>query len=452
MDSLEAEYGDRVMHGVEETGVELGRGSSGVVFEVKWRGQVRAAKKLHDFFFEPELRDLPGAKKEMMNFKREFRSCVKFEHPNIIRLVGLYYNPARAIRAPIIVMEKMDISLGDYLEQHKRSTFPLCKKACILQQVAEGLSYLHGHTPPLVHHDLKPGNVMLNTSTFTAKLTDFGLIRVITPGILARGSSKKGTSVFMPPEAKEIPLRYDEQLDVFSFGVVIISTLVHNEAPTPSSASVSRGGRQVAVSELDQRRKYTDQFTVEERCLFMPMVEQCLEFLPERRPRSSKLVDRLSDILSYLQSAMSPDSADVHPMVQRLSSPSVGQASSAERESRTEAALEVEGLPEPNTHSAPEIDMLKQEVGRLKKQCSRAEEERKRHEDCHLRLIRLYGESESLNWKGEEAKESPSQPDHQLVQIDPAALCKKCRKRLEEKKILSAKSTAVRYVGLWMLM
>ena len=314
--------------------------------------------------------------------------------------------------------------------------------------MAEGLSYLHCLTPPLVHHDLKPDNVMLDTGTFTAKLTDFGMIRATTPGNLARGSSVKGTPVFMPPEAQMIPLRYDEQLDVFSFGVVIISTLVHNKAPTPSSASVSRGGRQVAVSELDQRRKYTDQFTVEERCLFMPMVEQCLEFLPERRPRSSKLVDRLNDILSYLQSAMSPDSADVHPMVQRLSSPSVGLASSAERESRTE----VEGLPEPNTHSAPEIEMLKQEVAHLKKQCSRAEEERKRHEDCHLRLIRLYGENESLNWKGEEAKESPSEPDHQLVQIDPAALCKKCRKRLEEKKILSAKSTAVRYVGLWMMM
>ena len=445
MDSLEAEYGDLLIHDVEETGVKLGRGSYGVVFEVKWRGKMRAAKKLHDFFFEPELSDLPGTQKEVMNFKREFRSWVKLDHPNMVNLLGLYYNPAGAIRAPIIVMEKMDISFGDYLERHTRSTFSLCKKACILLQVAEGLSYLHGHTPPLVHHDLKPDNVMLDTNTFTAKLTDFGMIRATTPGNLARGSSVKGTPVFMPPEAKMIPLRYDEQLDVFSFGVVIISTLVHDKAPTPSAPIVIQGGRQVAVSELDQRRKYTDQFTVEERCLFMPMVEQCLEFLPERRPRSSKLVDRLSDILSYLQSAMSPDSADVHPMVQRLSSPSVGQASSAERESHTEAAFwKVEGLPEPNTHSAPEIEMLKQEVAHLKKQCSRAEEERKRHEDCHLRLIRLYGENESLNWKGEEAKESPSEPDHQLVQIDPAALCKKCRKRLEEKKILSAKSTAVR--------
>ena len=121
--SLEAEYGDLLIYDVEETGVELGRGSYGVVFEVKWRGQVRAAKKLHDFFFEPELRDLPGTKKELMNFKREFRSWVKFDHPNMVQLLGLYYNPARSIRSPIIVMEKMDISLGDYLEKKRGTLF-----------------------------------------------------------------------------------------------------------------------------------------------------------------------------------------------------------------------------------------------------------------------------------------------------------------------------------------
>ena len=130
MDSLEAEYEKLVMHGVEETGVELGRGSYGLVVEVKWRGQVLAAKKLHDFFFEPELTDseLRGVKKEVMNFKREFRSWVKFDHPNMVQLLGLYYNPASAIRAPIIVMEKMDISFGDYLRRHMRSTFPTLQK------------------------------------------------------------------------------------------------------------------------------------------------------------------------------------------------------------------------------------------------------------------------------------------------------------------------------------
>ena len=400
--SLEAEYGDLLIYDVEETGVELGRGSYGVVFEVKWQGQVRAAKKLHDFFFEPELRELPGTKKELMNFKREFRSWVKLDHPNMVNLLGLYYNPAGAIRAPIIVMEKMDISFGDYLERHTRSTFSLCKKACILLQVAEGLSYLHGHTPPLVHHDLKPDNVMLDTGTFTAKLTDFGMIRAITPGNLTRGSSMKGTPVFMPPEAKEIPLRYDEQLDVFSFGVVIISTLVHNKAPTPSAARVIQGGRQVAVSELDQRRKYTDQFTVEEKRLFMPMVGQCLEFVPVMRPHSSQLVDSLSAINASLQSTLSPGAAAaVHPLTQRMGSLCMELGSSVEVAPQREAAFQKVGKTnESSTHSATEMKMLKEKVARLERQCSKLEEEKQVVEEGHVLLQemcqKVYIENESL--------------------------------------------------------
>ena len=38
---------------------------------------------------------------------------------------------------------------------------------------ARGLAYLHGRDPPLVHRDIKPGNVML-VASFTAKIADFG--------------------------------------------------------------------------------------------------------------------------------------------------------------------------------------------------------------------------------------------------------------------------------------
>ena len=46
-------------------------------------------------------------------------------------------------------MGRMDVSLGDYLVKNPREAVPLHKKVSILLQVAEDLSYLHGHTPPL---------------------------------------------------------------------------------------------------------------------------------------------------------------------------------------------------------------------------------------------------------------------------------------------------------------
>ena len=333
-----AEHEDLLIKDVEETGVELGRGSYGVVFEVKWRGKVRAAKKLHDFFFWPEVTDSPGTQKELRNFKSEIRSWAKLEHYNMVRLLGVYYNPSRSVRVPIIVMEKMDISLGDYLEKHTRQAVPLHKKVWVLLQVARALSYLHSQSPPLVHHDLKPDNIMIATTTFAAKLTDFGMIRTITHGNLTRASSKKGTPVFMPPEALEIPLRYDEKLDVFSYGVVIISTLVHDKAPLPSAAVVNQGGRAVPVSEFDRRKFHTDMFTPEEQRLFLPMIEQCLEFTPGRRPLSSHLVDGMSTIL--------------------------------------------ETLPE----------TLEEKVAMLERRCLQAEAARGAMEESHIKLVQLYEE------------------------------------------------------------
>ena len=436
MDSLVVEYGDLVIHEVEETGVELGRGSYGVVSEVRWRGKVRAAKKLHDFFFEPELRDLPGAKKEVWNFKREFQSWIKLDHPNMVRLLGLYYSP-RCVGVPIIVMEKMDTSLGDYLERHTRDTFPLDKKVCVLLQVAQGLNYLHGQTPPLVHHDLKPDNVLLNTNTFTAKLSDFGMIRAITPGNLARASSVKGTPVFMPPEAMTIPLRYDVQLDVFSFGVVIISTLVNNKAPVPSPAIINQGGRQVAVTEFDRRKRFTDQFTTQERHLFMPMVAECLEFSPEKRPRSSQLVDQMNTILASLQRAMSPDDAEQNPLTQSLRTLCVGWEGSAEVVPHSET--EKQRWHESNTDSADEIKALKEKIAHLEKRLAHDVEQKKRLEESHLRLSRLYIENDS---QGKEDVRPEVEAKYLLSLTNQVVLCKKCRKRLEI-RILSD-TTAVR--------
>ena len=403
MDSLAAEYGDLLIRDVEETGVELGRGSYGTVFEVKWRGELRAAKKLHDFFFEPAIKDWPGPQKGMKNFKREFRSWAKLDHPNMVRLLGLYYNPSRSVRVPIIVMEKMDISLGDYLEKNTRQAFPLHKKVWVLLQVARALSYLHSQSPPLVHNDLKPDNIMITTTTFEAKLSDFGMIRAITRGNLTRASSKKGTPVFMPPEALEIPLRYDEKLDVFSYGVVIISTLVHDKAPLPSAAVVNQGGRPVAVSEFGQRKFHTDKFTPEEQRLFLTMIQQCLEFIPARRPLSSQLVDGMSTILASLPSKVTPaDVTDGDPPKAKIAHHQQGGFVQPSSEKKV-----LQG-------SVDEMKTLKEKVAALERRCQQAETERGAMEESHAKLQRAYEELCVAKLQEREANDRESLSKQQL--------------------------------------
>ena len=274
---------------------KLGKGSDATVFAAEWNGTVCAAKRLHDILLEDESPG--GADKFINNFEAECLTWSKLRHPGVVQFLGVHMD--RTSRLPVLVMEKMDTSLRSYLEDHSREQFPLHQKTFVLFQVTQALAYLHSQNPPLVHHDLSPNNVLLNVVSFVTKVSDFGMSRAINPSALTRKSSIKGTLAFMAPEALQDPPRYNEKLDVFSFGNVVISTLTH-EWPNPGPPTEYEGDVFVAVTELQRREHYVVKFTAQEKQLFLPIVHQCLENRPDKRPSSVMLVQEVRRIESTL--------------------------------------------------------------------------------------------------------------------------------------------------------
>ena len=295
------------------TDAQLGVGSDATVFEVDWNGTVCAAKRLHAILLQDE--SPRGAEKVISNFEAECATWSKLRHPGVVQFLGVYLE--RGSRLPVLIMEKMDTSLRRYLEDHGKKEFPLHLKSFVLHQICQALAYLHGQNPPLVHHDLSPNNVLLNVVSFAAKLTDFGMSRAINPSTLSRKSSIKGTPAFMPPEALHNPLRYNEKLDVFSFGNIILSTLTH-EWPNPGPPNRYEGDMFVAITELQRRERYVEMFTAQEKQLFLPTVRQCLENRPDKRPSSAFLVQELRHIESSLPRG-SHVAAPVGQLCQQLS-------------------------------------------------------------------------------------------------------------------------------------
>ena len=295
------------------TDVKLGRGSDATVFQVDWNGTVCAAKRLHDILLED---DSPGGTNKLIgNFEAECLTWSKLRHPGVVQFLGVYFE--RNSRLPVLVMEKMDTSLRTYLEDHSKEEFPLNLKAFVLRQVAQALAYLHSQNPPLVHHDLSPNNVLLNVVSFVTKVSDFGMSRAINPSALSRKSSIKGTLAFMAPEALHDPPRYNEKLDVFSFGNIILSTLTH-EWPNPGPPTRYEGDTFVAITELQRRDRYIAVFTAQEKQLFLPTVRQCLENRPDKRPSSVMLVRELRRIESSLPTG-SHVAAPIEQLRQQLS-------------------------------------------------------------------------------------------------------------------------------------
>ena len=284
-----------VIDNVLFTDAKLGNGSDATVFEVDWNGTVCAAKRLHEIFLEDQ--SIGGVAKLIGNFEAECLTWSKLRHPSVVQFLGVHMD--RRARLPVLVMEKMDTSLRTYLEDHSKEQFPLHQKTFVLRQVTQSLTYLHSQNPPLVHHDLSPNNVLLNVASLVTKVSDFGMSRVINPSAVTRKSSIKGTLAFMAPEALHDPPRYNEKLDVFSFGNVVISTLTH-EWPNPGPPTKYEGDVFVAVTELQRREHYFVKFSAQEKQLFLPIVRQCLENRPDKRPSSVMLVQELRRIESTL--------------------------------------------------------------------------------------------------------------------------------------------------------
>ena len=311
--SLASRFSGLIVANVVFTDTPLGRGADATVYEVEWNGTLCAAKRLHEILLEDQSSG--GVAKLISNFEAECETWSKLRHPGVVQFLGVHLD--RSSRLPVLVMEKMDTSLRTYLEDRSKEEFPLHQKTFVLRQVTQALSYLHSQNPPLVHHDLSPNNVLLNVVSFMTKVSDFGMSRAINPSALTRKSSIKGTLTFLAPEALHDPPRYNEKLDVFSFGNIIISTLTH-EWPNPGPPNQYQGDQLVALNELQRREHYVVKFTAQEEQLFLPIVRPCLENRPDKRPSSVMLVQELRRIESSLPTG-SHVAAPIEQLRQQLS-------------------------------------------------------------------------------------------------------------------------------------
>jgi serine/threonine protein kinase len=87
--------------------------------------------------------------------------------------------------------------------------------------LGSALVYLHQEWEQCVlHRDIKPSNIMLDTS-FTAKLGDFGLARLVNHGRGPYTTGLAGTMGYMDPECV-VTGRTSAESDVYSFGVVLL--------------------------------------------------------------------------------------------------------------------------------------------------------------------------------------------------------------------------------------
>jgi len=172
--------------------------------------------------------------------KKEYISEVKIisrlRHRNLVQLVGWCHEHGEFL----LVYEFMpNRSLDTHLYDNSNIlTWPLRFRITI--SVASALLYLHEEWEQcVVHRDVKPSNVMLDSS-FNAKLGDFGLARLVDHDRGSQTTVIAGTMGYLAPECVTTG-KASKESDVYSFGILALE--------------VACGRRPVVLKEDDEKIK-----------------------------------------------------------------------------------------------------------------------------------------------------------------------------------------------------
>ncbi|PRQ49146.1 putative protein kinase RLK-Pelle-SD-2b family [Rosa chinensis] len=187
---------------------ELGKDSFGAVYKGALnRGKkLIAVKRLEKLVEEGER-----------EFRAEMQAIGRTHHKNLVRLLGYSAEDSKRL----LVYEYMSNgSLADLL--FKAELHPAWdERVRIAVDVARGLLYLHEECKsPIIHCDIKPQNILMD-EFWNAKISDFGLAKLLMPDQTRTFTGIRGTRGYLAPEwQKNTPISV--KADIYSFGIVLL--------------------------------------------------------------------------------------------------------------------------------------------------------------------------------------------------------------------------------------
>ena len=352
---IQGRFGFRNVRLVKSEEHSLGVGSYGAVYRAKCDQLVCAAKVLHPILFQ--TRD-PAAYRIVERFQREIDFLSGLRHPNVIQYLGSCADPETGL--PILFMELMDESLTSFLERPADPPpLPLHVQVDIGHDVAQALSHLHHHE--VLHRDLSSNNVLLIGSR-RAKVTDFGMAKLLGSDPHLTPTYCPGTNAYMSPEALADPPAYTSKLDVFSCGVLFVQLVTRkwpNPGPRTYTVQVSNDPRfpsgrvLVEVPELERRKEHLDLISPTHPLLEVAL--DCLKDKEDQRPTAERLCSRLFAL---------KESAAYRGSLQQTPEEMTGQAPPARDQELEQQLRESESRVEDLTREVQQLQLVNEEQAR----------------------------------------------------------------------------------------
>ncbi|XP_074295598.1 leucine-rich repeat receptor protein kinase HPCA1 [Silene latifolia] len=270
---------------------EIGSGGYGKVYKgVVANGQQVAVKRAQQ-----------GSMQGGMEFKTEIEMLSRVHHKNLVGLLGFCFEQGEQM----LVYEFMpNGSLRDSLSGKSGILLDWKRRLRAALGAARGLAYLHDHAnPPIIHRDVKSTNILLDEN-MTAKVSDFGLCKLVSDGAKGHVSTQvKGTMGYLDPEYY-MTQQLTEKSDVYSFGVLMLELLTAKQ-PIVKGKYIVREVKIKMDENNDELCGLKDMIDPVLKSIphlvgfkrFVELAMQCVEENASDRPTMNEVVKELEIIL-----------------------------------------------------------------------------------------------------------------------------------------------------------
>ncbi len=259
----------------------IGRGGMGIVLKGRDNKleRVVAVKVL-----APELATNSNARRR---FLREAKAAASINHDHLVTV-----HAVESGELPYLVMEYIDgCSLQEKVD--REGMLETKEILRIGMQTAQGLAA--AHEQGLIHHDIKPANILLRNGVERVQITDFGLARAVDDVAITRTGEIRGTPQYMSPEqARGEPT--DQRSDLFSLGAVLYA-MCAGRAPFHADSTMGVLHRVCNDSPRPIRDVNPDIAD-----WLISIIDRLLEKRPEDRfQTAAEVADTLSQCLAHVQ-------------------------------------------------------------------------------------------------------------------------------------------------------
>ncbi|KIO23170.1 hypothetical protein M407DRAFT_244874 [Tulasnella calospora MUT 4182] len=205
------------------------------------------------------------------------------QHPRVLELLGYAYIEG----VPCLISPWC--SNGNVMEY--LSKYPNADRRRLINQVAEGLVYLHGREPSVVHSDIKPANVLVSDEG-DAKICDFGISKLVLESSsgFTTTTSVKGTLRYSSPEMLDVDGKSTTMSDVWAFGMLILHVMT-NKPPYIKLLSDPKVIMAIITGQTPLQANYPELPATDP---IWGIMKECWNKDPVKRPTMHDVFDKLS--------------------------------------------------------------------------------------------------------------------------------------------------------------